>query len=66
MPGAALVCACGCGFCACCLADCGTDAHEHVKGCSKQPNKGSYYLPTEQWYAADTQPSAQHMPLAAS
>ncbi|KAJ8601693.1 hypothetical protein CTAYLR_003184 [Chrysophaeum taylorii] len=24
---------CGCGFCAYCLADCGADAHEHVRAC---------------------------------
>ena len=29
----ALYCACGCGFCAWCLHDCGADAHPHVKAC---------------------------------
>ncbi|KAJ8599658.1 hypothetical protein CTAYLR_005405 [Chrysophaeum taylorii] len=25
---------CGCGFCAYCLADCGADAHQHVRNCA--------------------------------
>jgi multidrug efflux pump subunit AcrA (membrane-fusion protein) len=29
----ALTCSCGCGFCAWCLEDCGTDAHRHVAHC---------------------------------
>jgi hypothetical protein len=29
----ALTCHCGAGFCGWCLADCGTDAHEHVASC---------------------------------
>lgn len=29
----ALTCKCGAGFCAYCLADCGGDAHAHVRGC---------------------------------
>lgn len=34
----ALRCAsCGCGFCAWCLEDCGTDAHKHVAHCEVKP-----------------------------
>jgi hypothetical protein len=31
---------CGCGFCAWCLADCGTDAHSHVPNCPNNPLPG--------------------------
>ena len=35
---------CGCGFCAYCLADCGGDAHAHVKQCNLNPTQPkSYY-----------------------
>ncbi|GMH87984.1 hypothetical protein TrST_g12273 [Triparma strigata] len=37
---------CNCGFCACCLEDCGTDAHSHVascKACVDAGTHGRYY-----------------------
>jgi hypothetical protein len=35
---AALRCfGCGCGFCAWCLADCGSDAHAHIAACPESP-----------------------------
>ena len=33
---------CSCGFCAYCLKDCGTDAHQHVLSCANSTNRGSY------------------------
>ena len=45
---AALSCAtpaCGCGFCAFCLEDCGNDAHEHCLQC--QYGNGGYFITTE-------------------
>ena len=42
----ALTCSqCSCGFCGWCLADCGRDAHEHVKQCCQAPAKqrGGFY-----------------------
>lgn len=34
----ALTCSrCGCGFCAWCLQDCGSDAHQHVGRCTAKP-----------------------------
>jgi len=44
---AALTCSngqCGCGFCAVCLADCGSDAHNHCKQVH-----GSWSVSTPQW-----------------
>jgi hypothetical protein len=36
----ALTCSrCQCGFCAYCLADCGGDAHDHVRRCPENPTK---------------------------
>lgn len=49
---AALTCAnpqCGCGFCAYCLADCGSDAHAHVAKCDKNANKPYFYVTKEQF-----------------
>lgn len=34
---------CRCGFCAWCLADCGSDAHRHVASCVESTNRGSPY-----------------------
>jgi len=34
---------CNAGFCAFCLADCGSDAHPHVRECSLNPKKGEYF-----------------------
>jgi hypothetical protein len=39
----AVSCTCGCGFCGWCLADCGNDAHAHVKTCKASRNPGGYY-----------------------
>ncbi len=36
----AVACACGCGFCAWCLADCGADAHRHVANCAANLQPG--------------------------
>ena len=36
---------CGCGFCAWCLADCGTDAHGHVPICPESLNPGDHFAP---------------------
>jgi hypothetical protein len=33
---------CNAGFCVCCLADCGNDAHAHVLECEYNPNRGDY------------------------
>lgn len=39
----ALIChRCSCGFCAFCLADCGTDAHAHVASCKFNKPSGGY------------------------
>ena len=48
---AALVCVCKCAFCACCLKDCGQDAHAHVKSCPQNPppHHGGYHLPEAVW-----------------
>lgn len=32
--------ACGCGFCGWCLADCGRDAHAHVRSCVQNIHQG--------------------------
>jgi translation initiation factor 1 (eIF-1/SUI1) len=34
---------CKCGFCGWCLADCGADAHDHVKKCVHSLRKGGFY-----------------------
>ena len=36
---------CRCGFCAFCLADCGTDAHAHVAACPHNVRGGGYGAP---------------------
>ena len=44
---------CPCGFCGWCLADCGRDAHEHVRSCSqKPPGADVYFASVEQFKAA--------------
>lgn len=35
---------CNAGFCFFCLQDCGTDAHSHVRTCTRNPNPGNYYI----------------------
>jgi hypothetical protein len=46
----ALTChACGCGFCAWCLLDCGVDAHTHVPGC-KENRVGGISAPIDAFY----------------
>ena len=40
----ALACSrCGCGFCAYCLADCGADAHPHVRQCTLSSAPGDMF-----------------------
>lgn len=40
----ALTCSrCSAGFCAWCLADCGSDAHGHVPDCPENPQRGNVY-----------------------
>jgi hypothetical protein len=34
---------CPCGFCGWCLADCGSDAHSHVRKCPHKLNKDAYF-----------------------
>ena len=49
---AALTCAyagCGAHFCALCLADCGGDAHAHVRTCSLNPKQNEYYVSEAEW-----------------
>jgi len=49
---AALTCAyagCNAHFCAFCLADCGADAHSHVRGCSLNPKKNGYFVSKDEW-----------------
>ena len=44
---------CPCGFCGWCLADCGRDAHEHVRSCSQKPSGADvFYGSVEQFKAA--------------
>jgi hypothetical protein len=45
----AVSCLCGCSFCGWCLADCGRDAHQHVRQCASNANPGSYYGTPEQF-----------------
>ena len=42
-------CNCGCAFCGWCMADCGRDAHPHVKQCPGSANPGSYHGSVEQF-----------------
>ena len=49
---AALTCeyrGCNAHFCAFCLADCGTDAHPHVRTCRLNPRKNEYYVSAAEW-----------------
>ncbi|KAJ1428017.1 hypothetical protein B484DRAFT_348798 [Ochromonadaceae sp. CCMP2298] len=51
----ALTCSnCPCAFCAWCLADCGSNAHNHVASCSAKTNNDTYFG-TKQEYLAVTQ-----------
>ena len=44
---------CGCGFCGWCLADCGSDAHAHVRTCkARPPNHRSTYFAEKSEYEA--------------
>lgn len=41
---------CACGFCACCLQDCGSDAHDHLaNGCARNPNGRDYFIREDQF-----------------
>ncbi len=48
---AALTCdSCMCGFCACCLKDCGNNAHPHLaEGCAANPNGKDYFIQIAQF-----------------
>ena len=49
---AALICdyaGCNARFCALCLADCGADAHEHVRNCRLNPQRGQYHVSEAVW-----------------
>eukprot|EP01052_Picozoa_sp_SAG31_P039920 SAG31_NODE_5649_length_2404_cov_1.374837_2_plen_229_part_00 len=49
----ALTCAaCGAGFCAWCLKDCGEDAHDHVALCSAKPVSADEFYATSAQYEA--------------
>ena len=39
----AIRCACRCSFCGWCLADCGNDAHPHVRTCPQNPRPNDLY-----------------------
>jgi len=57
---------CGCGFCALCQADCGSDAHGHVgRGCDLAPQigvkKGEFHLSEAQWKAASARARAHKL-----
>ena len=39
----AIRCACRCSFCGWCLADCGNDAHPHVRACPLNPRPNDIY-----------------------
>ena len=49
---AALTCAyagCNAHFCAFCLADCGADAHPHVRQCRLNPRANEYHVSEDVW-----------------
>lgn len=49
---AALTCAyagCNAHFCAFCLADCGSDAHPHVRACPLNPKRNEYFVDEATW-----------------
>ena len=49
---AALTCAyagCNAHFCAFCLADCGSDAHPHVRTCRLNPKQNEYFVSEAVW-----------------
>jgi len=49
---AALTCAyagCHAHFCAFCLADCGRDAHPHVRECRLNPKQNEYHVSEAEW-----------------
>ena len=50
----ALTCSrCRCGFCAYCLQDCGTDAHQHVANCAHNTAKGrNLHAPIDAFHRA--------------
>lgn len=43
----ALTCGCGCGFCAVCLQDCGSDAHAHIGTCKFAGPAQQLFVPAE-------------------
>lgn len=47
----ALTCSrCRCGFCAYCLQDCGTDAHQHVANCRHNTARGNVHAPIDAFH----------------
>jgi len=40
---------CGANFCAFCLADCGADAHPHVRTCRLNPKQNEYFVSEAAW-----------------
>eukprot|EP00418_Pyrodinium_bahamense_P074625 CAMPEP_0179102716 /NCGR_PEP_ID=MMETSP0796-20121207/47555_1 /TAXON_ID=73915 /ORGANISM="Pyrodinium bahamense, Strain pbaha01" /LENGTH=214 /DNA_ID=CAMNT_0020800599 /DNA_START=53 /DNA_END=697 /DNA_ORIENTATION=- len=43
---------CGCGFCAWCLADCGSDAHGHVATCKQSARRAGHHGSFQEFNAA--------------
>jgi hypothetical protein len=43
---------CPCGFCGWCLADCGNDAHAHVRQCAQRPQNADTYFGTREQFEA--------------
>jgi len=43
---------CPCGFCGWCLADCGNDAHEHVRQCDQKPPGADVLFGSQAQFAA--------------
>jgi HrpA-like RNA helicase len=42
---------CSCSFCGFCLADCGSDAHGHVRSCPQNPTPGEYFNTKQTFHA---------------
>ena len=42
---------CGCGFCAICQKDCGSDAHQHMRTCPENTDQTGYFATTARYHA---------------